>query len=88
LSAFGEPQNQWLVKKRKVKLRSIYMSPLELILSEIPESFVAPSARQKIQQYHSAAAERRGLENSAAASRKTKTGLGLFVKIKRILLRF
>jgi hypothetical protein len=37
LSAFGEPQNQWLVKKRKVKLRSIYMSPLELILSEIPE---------------------------------------------------
>jgi hypothetical protein len=40
------------------------MSPLELILSEIPDfekSFVAPSARQKIQQYHSAAAESRGL---------------------------
>jgi hypothetical protein len=41
------------------------MSPLELILSEIPDfekSFVAPSARQKIQQYHSAAAETRRKE--------------------------
>jgi hypothetical protein len=36
------PPTKRQVKFQKVKLRSIYMSPLELILSEIPEKIQCP----------------------------------------------